>query len=547
MLKTSKVKNHFAAFFFLISLTFCALQPSLDNGFVNWDDPAYIQGNPQITNLEARNIKNIFTSYVNSNYQPLSVLSLAIEYHFVQLNPWLYHFDNVFLHIINTLLVYLFCFALTKNHLSAFLTGLLFGIHPTRVESAAWVTERKDVLFALFYLLGLLSYLRARTIIKRSFGPYLLTFILFILSLLAKPTAITFPLVLMFIDYYEEKKFKIKNTLRLIPFFLISFLFGIVTIFGTFIPDADIYPVFDAFLLRINGQHTVYPSPFNLIDHILLVSYAVSNYIGKIFWTVGLSPYYPYPPKVDGLFPLTIYLYPLFLLIISKVSYTLRRSHSLLFFSLCFFLSGILLNLPFRYVGHISIMGDRFTYIAYIGPFLIIADLLSKSLQRLNNFKKKILLTSLICLITISFIYQSRNLSRIWKNSGILWSYVALLNPNDPLPYFNRGNYYFDQGDFKKAVIDYTIAMKKGGYLYKASINRAISLYQFGHHTKAIEDLSRAIKIRPKSIQALLTRALNYIHIEKYDNALADCRAILDIEPQNGEALRYIQFIEGKL
>ena len=131
-------------------ITFVAFLPALDNEFINFDEPNYIQHNATIKSLSKENIEKIFSSYVNRNYQPLTIFSFALEYKSANLSPLSYHLTNINLHLGNCVLVYIFIFLLTRNYVAAFIAALFFGIHPTRVESVAWATERKDVLFLYF-------------------------------------------------------------------------------------------------------------------------------------------------------------------------------------------------------------------------------------------------------------------------------------------------------------------------------------------------------------------------------------------------------------
>lgn len=134
-------------------LVFLFFQNCLHNLFTKWDDPGYVVNNPLVKNFSAAGIREIFSlgSSVMGNYHPLTILSYAIEYSRVDLDPWLYHFDSLFLHIADTLLVFWFIRLLSGRYTAAIITALLFGLHPMHVESVAWVAGRKDVLYAFFF------------------------------------------------------------------------------------------------------------------------------------------------------------------------------------------------------------------------------------------------------------------------------------------------------------------------------------------------------------------------------------------------------------
>src|SRR5436190_5153710 len=160
-LKTSSQnpqKNNITIFI-VLAITFIAYIPVLNAGFVNWDDPDYVTNNPMIKNIA--DLEMIFTRPIQGNYHPLTILSLALNYLISGLHPWSYHLLNLILHLFNCFLVFRLTMILSRNNsIIAFTTSLLFGIHPMHAESVAWVSERKDLLYSLFFLAGLIFYTR---------------------------------------------------------------------------------------------------------------------------------------------------------------------------------------------------------------------------------------------------------------------------------------------------------------------------------------------------------------------------------------------------
>ena len=226
--KPFKKKNRFGLYCLLIiGVTFIAFLPSLNNGFTNWDDEAYVVDNPDIKAFGLHHLKKVFSSIYVSNYQPLTMLTYMAEYRSFQLNPMVYHCTNVLLHIINCLLVFAFIYGLSGNYFTGLLVGLLFAVHPLRVESVAWIAERKDVLSSFFYFLSLLFYVRYMKKGGRKFYGFCL--LSFLLSLLSKPMAVSQPFVLLLIDYVNDKKLDKKTLLDKIPFFAIAAVFVAIT------------------------------------------------------------------------------------------------------------------------------------------------------------------------------------------------------------------------------------------------------------------------------------------------------------------------------
>ena len=142
----------------VLLITFFSFMPSLNNSMTNWDDNEYITDNPYVITLNGDNIRSIFTTTVSEIYSPLTVLSFAIEYHFFKDNPFIYHFNNLILHVMITALIFFLALKLGLSLWGAGGAALLFGIHPMHVESVAWIAERKDVLYVFFYMLALNYY-----------------------------------------------------------------------------------------------------------------------------------------------------------------------------------------------------------------------------------------------------------------------------------------------------------------------------------------------------------------------------------------------------
>ncbi len=203
--------------------------------FTNWDDNDYVVDNFLIRSLSWRNILRIFSpaTFVNGNYQPISILSYAMNYAAGKLNPAGYILADLCIHLLNVLLVFLFIRKISRSDFAASLCALLFGIHPMHVESVAWISGRKDLLYTFFYFLSFLLY---QSYLERKNGSatlrYSVACILFVCSLLSKSSAVTLPAVLFLIDYYRIRKFSMKMVLDKIPFIMLSIVIGLWAIKG---------------------------------------------------------------------------------------------------------------------------------------------------------------------------------------------------------------------------------------------------------------------------------------------------------------------------
>src|SRR6187549_3709079 len=244
----------------VLVITGICLLPMFNNGFTNWDDDVYVINNLVI---KTPDWKAIFTEPSAYNYHPLTMLTLAFNYAISGMEPFSYHLVNWLLHILNTALVFLFIYKISgrKIFVAAF-TSLIFGIHPMHIESVAWISERKDVLYTCFFLLALLRYWSFLESDKRS--KILFCFIFFILSLLSKPAAIILPFVLLLLDYWHGRSFSWKVWVEKIPFLIFSLLFGLITIkvqAADAIVGFDTYPLWTRFFVSypLSAFHP-YPS-----------------------------------------------------------------------------------------------------------------------------------------------------------------------------------------------------------------------------------------------------------------------------------------------
>ena len=211
-----------------IVITGIAFCPSLINGWTNWDDEVYVLNNENIREFSWSQIKYWFTEYHHGNYHPLTMISYMVEYSIAELDPIIYHLTNYLLHLLNTGLVFFFIFKLIARKDVALITAILFGVHPMHVESVAWISERKDLLYTAFYLGSILVYLSYKQ--SPDWKKYNIILLLFLGSLLSKSAAVVLPVVLLLIDYFQERKLTKRLLLEKIPLFVLSIVFGILAI-----------------------------------------------------------------------------------------------------------------------------------------------------------------------------------------------------------------------------------------------------------------------------------------------------------------------------
>jgi len=534
-LKTSNY-NHYYILLGIVIITIFSFSSSINNGFVNWDDNFYVTNNDYIKNLSPKGIIEIFKSYTKDEL-PITHLSLAIDYHFWQLNAKPYHTINLIFHILNILLAFKFILLLTKRKEIAIIASLLFAIHPMRVESVAWVAERKDMLFSFFYLSSLISYLyylKSDYKIRYLFFALLLS----IISILSKFAAVTLPVILLLIDYYYQRKFSIKNILEKIPFLIFPLISGIIH--------------YNAPAATILVKDVI--SNFSFIDTIFLASYSLIFYVLKFILPINLYALYPYPVKVNGLLPIEYYLAPIAVIILIilffKYYKKLLNISRDIFFGIIFFIITISLVLQIVPFGGHVIAADRYTYIPYIGLFIIVGRLYCYIIDNQNKYSNKIksYLTIGLVIIALIFSIQTYNRNLVWKDSITLWTDVIEKNPEVAIAYNNRAlakcdsiNYQMefnkralsinDSAAYQNAIVDYDKAVKIEKKFAAAYYNRGLAKNKLKDYNGAIYDYSNAININPKYVEAYYNRGNAYKDTGNFENAISNYNKAIEINP----------------
>jgi len=473
----------FLLIFITCILTFISYIPSLTGQADIWDDYYYLSVDPLIKSLSWSNIKTIFTVPYLANYQPLTILSYALEYHFCKLTPWPYHFNNIIIHILNTALLFWFIQKLTSKTPVAFITALLFGIHPLHVESVTWVSERKDVLYAFLFILGLMSYLRFKEMKEKKY--YFFTLILFVFSCLSKGMAVTFSAILILIDYLKDKEFKFSKLVDKIPFFIISLIFGIVAV--------KVQKAGGAVAFANNEAYT-------LSDRFFFANYSFFFYVYKMFIPFHLSGLYPYPQNSGIPLPTMYYISPfanaafLFLVI-----YSIKRSKNIVFGSL-FFLISIFPVLQIISIGA-SIATDRYFYVSSIGLFFIAGTGFYNLYEnkKYKNYKSWFAILGSFIILAFSCLTFER--TTVWKNCGTFWGNVAEEFPKLELAYYNRAAYYYSNKNYDAALADFSKSLQIYPNYKEALQWRADIFIKKTQYALAAEDLSRLTKLDSKNFE----------------------------------------------
>jgi protein O-mannosyl-transferase len=487
---------------------------SINNGFVNWDDSQYFFENNLITDFSWNGVKDAFktSSSILGTYQPLTTLSWMIDCRLWGFHPEVFHRTNLVLHLFNTALIFIFIYRLSGNRAIANLTAFFFAVHPMHVESVAWNSERKDVLYAFFFLLSLITYL---IYLKQNnkLKYIILSFVLFGLSLFSKSMAITLPFVLFIIDYFKGRKvFSKKCIMEKMPFILLSVVFSFINIQSQQKGLSDLSVTFSYF------------------DRIFLITYSLSFYIIQFFLPLNLSILHYYPELNKGLLPVEYYLSFFFILIVIWIIYKFGKRRKFIIFGSLFFFITILPVIQLVPVG-MAMMSERYTYIPYTGLLLIIFMVFSEP-GMLNKLIRPVSFI-LIAGFSVYFSVLTWNRIKVWENDFTLWNEFVSENPDYFYGYYGLGGVYDKQKNYTEEIDCFSRCISLNPLFYRAWADRGMAKDYNNDMEGAIKDYLKTIELDPNNDGAYNNLAVDNYKMKKYDVALSYYNKSLAVNPGN--------------
>jgi len=491
-------------------LTIAAHIGGLRGQFVEWDDTTHITQNPAIRALTLDNLRAMFTQPVAKLYCPLTWLSFAFDYQLWGREPFGYHLTNLLLHLANTLLVLVLVYRLLEDRLAharpaAVLTAAIFGVHPLRAESVAWVTERKDVLFAFFFLLALLAY--RRWVLDRRRGAYGTCLLLFVAAALSKSTAVTFPVVLLLLDIFWQRR---RAFAEKIPFFLVSAIIGVVTFAaqsggtGQTVATADIIPVW--------GRAG-------------LVGFCALFYVGKFLWPANLTAIYPAFDEM-GWRPLHAAGWLLALLVVTGIVFALHRRAPLLWPAWLFYLVTLSPTIGLVPVG-IHVVADRFSYLPLLGLALPVAVGFAGMLRAWP--KLFFIPAALVAGLAALTVKQTK----IWRDTETLFQHALAANPNCLPAHVNLTVWYTQRKQYNDAIAHGQRAVAIAPQGLPGRKNLAFALINAGRYHEAVTVLRDAVDAGVADADVW--------------RALAECFTALGDEPNARAAREQLQRLNASL
>jgi len=544
MIATTLRNKPWIALIAFIALGLALYFPSLKGEFLlNFDDEKLILNSTIEQGLNWQAFQTLFSEFVFGLYHPITSLTWLIESEIFGFDPFYFQLDNILLHAINAFLVFLFIGRLLSNKGIAIFSGLLFLVHPMYVENISWLSSRKDLVYGLFFLGGLASYLKYHSTHELKW--FAVSCLLFILSLFSKSAAIVFPAILLLLDWYLGSGSWKKKVLQKIPLFILSGIFVYITIKSQ----------------ESAGFIKSFTGDYSLVDRFVMTSYSAANYLFKLLLPLELSPKNLYPVKENGWLPAIYYASLILWAGIAFLFYKNAKSEPLYVFALLFFIIIIRPTLKFIPTGN-DLISNRYAYLPYIVLFAFVVKTVLES--------KKSWLT-IIAIFWVGFLIgKTVGYQEVYLNSINLWTKVVeevaendaagkamALNErgsvhyklgrqnlafNDiqqaiqlsqalPRTFMNRGKIYQDRGQLELALKDFNQAVVLSESDPEALKLRAVAYAQNNQAQLAIEDLGLALQSHPNNVEYLNNRGIAYSMLQNYGLAEADFSRAIEIQP----------------
>lgn len=546
---------------FILVLTLAAFYPALQNKFVNWDDYKNIVENPHYRGLGWVNIRWMFTTFHMGHYQPLSWMSLGLDHVFWGLNPFGYHLTNLILHGANAVVFYYVSLRLLSlvgaassirsTHalpIAAALAALFFAVHPLRVESVVWATERRDVLSGFLFLLTLLFYLKAITVGEadsRCRQWMSISLITYVLSLLSKASGTMLPLLLVALDVYplrrlgtDSKQWLAPESRQIwrekLPFFVLGFGAGIVALVAQY----------EAKAIRPLEQ-------YDIRSRIMQSIYAVGFYLWKTVLPFNLSPLYEVPLTPDP-WRWSFLLSGVVVVGITVVLFIQRRTWPAILAS---WIVYILLLLPTAGIAQsgAQLVADRYSYLSC----MVWAVLAGGGILRLWELWLNRAVDSMfvgvmvfVTLVLLGFGVCTWNQTQVWHNSERLWRHALSIDRESSYAHNNLANALADQGRLDEAILEIREVLRINPRDADGYYNLGNFLARTGRLEEAVDRFNEALRIQPDYAMASYDLGVVLAGQGRLDEAIDQFQRALKSDPGLAKAhynLGQIFSKQGKL
>jgi protein O-mannosyl-transferase len=502
---------------FLVAITLIAYGPVWHAGFI-WDDDVYVTQNPLLTAPDG--LRRIWFSLQSpSQYFPLTYTTFYLERALWGFNPLGYHLVNLLLHAANALLVWRVLARLRVP--GAWLAAAVFALHPVQVESVAWITERKNVLMAFFFLLTLMAWIKF--IDEKTTRPwrfYVLALVFYALALFGKTTACTLPAALLLILWLRKMPIGWRRLAQIAPFVAMGIGMGLLTVWWERHHQGTQGKLFE----------------IGLVERVLIASRALWFYAGKLFWPVNLAFSYPRwsisasDPRAYGWVVATAVLG----VVIWRARRWAGRSVEVAAAFFAVTLSPVL-GFIMLYTFVYSFVADHYQYLACIGPIALAVAGMKIGLGRVAA-GKPFLQPALCAALLLALGALTWKQCGIYANVETLWQATLRMNPNSWIAHNNLGTALLQTGRVDEAIIQYREALQIKPDYAEAHYNLGIALRQMGKPDEAIAQYREALQIEPDYAEAHNNLGNTLVHQGKMDEAITQFQEVLRINPGSAEA-----------
>ncbi|MBU8870143.1 MAG: tetratricopeptide repeat protein [Gemmatimonadales bacterium] len=536
------MNRHFLIAVLLILATLFVFLQVRSFDFINYDDQDYIVNNPMVSQgLSSEGITWAFTAEKSATWQPLTWISLMSDVRDGQIVPGTFHVTNLVLHLFNVLLLYALLFVMTRAPWPSALAAALFAIHPLHVESVAWVTERKDVLSTFWGLLSLLAYVRFARTRARLFQ--FLAALSMALGLMAKPMLVTWPLVMLLLDWWPLQRIAKLPLLTYPPRSLTTLIVEKIPFFAlTFVSS------WIAFRVQSGAAAVADFDSLSLVDRLSNALVAYVRYLGKTFWPRDFSIIYPHP-NMSGGTPWATWQVGgaiLLLLTITALVVVFRR-HRFAAMGWLWFLGTLVPVIGLVQIGTHA-MADRFTYVPLIGLFIIVAwslKMLHEAIRKRNDGPDW-LVPAMAVILVLAVLLPGRSLTAKWRDSATLYEYSLESGPGSPKLHYNLGLAYSGSGRREEAAIQYRHAIRLQPQHSRAWNNLGRTLGLLGRFDESEKVFQEALRLQPELVLARINYAVMLEKAGRADDAITQRMEALKQDPSNPINCNHIGVLLGQ-
>ncbi len=515
----------------LLLTTIVVYWPAVNHEFVNYDDPAYVTGNDHVrTGFTYENTKWAFSTTLMGNWNPVTWLSHMADSELYGLDPRGHHLTSILLHGLNAVLLFIFLNRITGRLWRSALVALIFSLHPLRVESVAWVSERKDILSAFFFLTTLLAY--ALYVEKPSITRYATIMVSFVLGLMAKPMLVTLPFVLLLLDYWPFNRFDagyrtlqppatgrpaqraIKATsctevfFEKLPLFLLSAVFSGIAVYA-----------------QRNAKALMSLPAYPVVQRVSNALLAYAGYIRKTFWPRDLAVLYPLSEHVPAVQAVLAFV---FLGCISLLFVWLSKRSPFLITGWFWFVGTLVPVIGLIQVG-LQAMADRYTYIPAIGLAILIVWGAAEATANLR--RRLLILTVSSCVLVLSLIIATRFQLQYWENSIALFTHTLAVTENNYVGHTNLGDALDKRGRYGEAIYHYGEALRikpDDAFVYD---KLATDLDIVGRPDDAVAYYRKSLQLDPGNAQVHNNLGITLIRRGNTDEAVKQFMQAVQLDP----------------